>query len=516
MTASTPASTSASDDTLKGLRKLGAIAGTFALLGLATYAVPGSQRLRPWVAGEGVPIARMFADAEPVLPDFAEAAMHSTESANRADVGAQLGDQVAQNLGEDPEGGGEGEGERGTAPGAAGPADGPRERVQPSEYEGITQHLEYTAALAPFFTKLAAVARQQPGAIARVAHYGDSAVAADAITSTARRRLQARFGDSGHGFVLIARGNLHYGHKDVVQRSSGSWEVNSIVQLGLRPGLYGYGGVMVRGGGGDRAYVGTVKASDGKYGNRVSRFELFYQRSRGAGAIELKVDGAKKAVLETRASKTEDAFHAIEVPDGEHTLAIKTLGSPVRIYGVALERSVPGVVYDSLGIVGAVAERLLGAEPDHIAGQIAHRDPDLLVLAFGGNESANRWLNIEQYKRDMTKVVQHMRSGKPKVPCLLFAPLDQGERDKRGKVVTVDVLPKIVEAQRQVAKQQGCAFFDAFTAMGGEGAMGKWIKSRPKLATSDLRHATPAGYEVIGNLYYKALLEAFASAPSAR
>jgi len=499
-----PAATAA---TARGLRKLAAIAATFALLGLATYALPGSQRLRPWVPGEGVPVARMFADSEgelTELPEFAEAAVQSNESANHAQVGDRLGPQVMQNLGEDP-----GDAQGPAAPGAAGPASGSRERVLASEYEGITQHIEHPDALKAFFTKLAAAARGQAGAIARVAHYGDSAVAADAITSTARRRLQQRFGDSGHGFVLIARGSMHYGHKDVLQRSSGGWEVNSIVNLGLRPGLYGYGGVMARGGGGERAYFGTV--SDGTLGTRVSRFELFYQKGRGSGSLELKVDGQRKGVIQTRASKTEDAFHVIEVPDGPHQLAIKALGPPSRLYGVVLERGTPGVVYDSLGIVGAIAERLLGAEPEHIAGQIAHRDPDMLVLAFGGNESAYQWLNIEQYERDLTKVVEHMRRGKPKMSCLVFGPLDQGERDKRGKVVTVKVLPKIVGAQRRVAEQQGCAFFDAFAAMGGEGAMGKWTKGRPRLATSDLRHATPAGYEVIGNMYYKALLEAFAA-----
>jgi lysophospholipase L1-like esterase len=512
---STPSASPASDasvataldaGTALGLRKLAAIAATFALLGVATYALPGTQRLRPWVPGEGMPVARMFADNEAELPEFAEAAVQSNESASRTQVGDRLGAQVMQNLGEDPDG--DPGGDSG-APGAAGPANGPRERVLASEYEGITQHIEHPEALQAFLTKLGAAARGQAGAIARVAHYGDSAVAADAITSTARRRLQQRFGDSGHGFVLIARGSMHYGHKDVVQRSSGGWEVNSIVNLGLRPGLYGYGGVMARGGGGERAYFGTV--ADGKLGTRVSSFELFYQKARGSGSLELKVDGERKGVIEARASKTEDAFHRIEVPDGPHQLAIKALGPPSRLYGVALERDAPGVVYDSLGIVGAVAERLLGAEPEHIAAQIAHRDPDMLVLAFGGNESANAWLNIEQYERDLTKVVEHMRRGKPKMSCLLFGPLDQGDRDKRGKVVTVKVLPKIVGAQRRVAERQGCAFFDAFAAMGGEGAMGKWIKVRPKLATSDLRHATPAGYEVIGNMYYKALLEAFAA-----
>jgi lysophospholipase L1-like esterase len=176
---------------------------------------------------------------------------------------------------------------------------------------------------------------------------------------------------------------------------------------------------------------------------------------------------------------------------------------------VALERGGPGIVYDSLGLVGARADRLLYAEPEHMRGQLAHRKPDLLVLGFGGNESANAWLQPAQYEKDLTEVVRLMKSGRPEMSCLLFGPLDQGERDERGKVVTVKVLPKIVDVQRRVAKAEGCAFFDAFAAMGGPGAMAQWIKSRPRLATSDLRHATPAGYEVIGNMYYKALLAAF-------
>jgi lysophospholipase L1-like esterase len=266
--------------------------------------------------------------------------------------------------------------------------------------------------------------------------------------------------------------------------------------------------VRARGGGGLTAHFGTVK--EGDFGRAVSRFEIFYQRQRGGGPLEIKVDGERVEVLPTQGDKLEDAFHVVKVPDGHHTLSLRTLGSAVNLYGVALERDQPGIVYDSLGLVGAVAERLLGAEPTHIANQIAHRDPDLLVLAFGGNESANEYLNIDQYEKDKTAVVRRMRSGKPSVPCLLFAPLDQGERDARGRVMTVPVLPKIVGAQRRVAEREGCAFFDAFSAMGGEGTMASWLKARPRLATSDMRHATPAGYEVIGDLYYKALLEAFA------
>jgi hypothetical protein len=95
--------------------------------------------------------------------------------------------------------------------------------------------------------------------------------------------------------------------------------------------------------------------------------------------------------------------------------------------------------------------------------------------------------------------------------CLLFGPLDQAERNERGAIVTLEKLPQIVEVQRSVAKREGCAFFDTYAAMGGEGSIARWRKARPRLATSDLRHATPEGYELTGNLYYKALLKAFAA-----
>jgi lysophospholipase L1-like esterase len=204
------------------------------------------------------------------------------------------------------------------------------------------------------------------------------------------------------------------------------------------------------------------------------------------------------------------------VPDGPHSLTVRALGAVARLYGVALERDTPGVVYDSLGVVGAMGDRLLNFETEHIKGQIAHRAPDLLVLGFGGNESGNKWLNLERYERDMVRVVAHMRAGRPEMSCMLFAPLDQAQRDARGKIVTLATVPKIAEAQRRIALAHGCAYFDAFMAMGGEGSMARWQRTRPKLATSDLRHATPAGYELIGTMYYKALIKAFADYLGAR
>ena len=495
------------------LRHLALCAGCFVLLALASYVHPWFSRLRPWLSGEGMPIVRMFG-ARSDVPGFAEAAGHGGR-ARPEDLRESLGSAVAASLAEEDDddlAADEVEEQRSASDDSAADDSGALRsliRIEPHEYAGITQPIEFPDALEGFFAKLKKSAERQPGAITRVAHYGDSAVAADAISRTARRKLQRRFGDAGHGFVIVARGRMHYTHANIQLRSSDGWDVLSVVRSQLRSGFYGYGGIQVRGGRGQWATFSTAEKGIGR---RVSRFELFYQQFPQAGSLRLRVDGkgAVKKVVDMSGPRL-DGFTRIEVPDGPHTLELRVERGLSRLYGVSLERDVPGVVYDALGLVGARAQRLLNAPAQHWAAQIEHRSPDLLVLGFGGNEAGSQWLEMRRYESDLRKVVQTMRAGNPDMDCLLFGPLDQAERNRRGDVVTIEKLPQIVEVQRQVARDLQCAFFDTYQAMGGKGTFYRWYKSRPQLASSDFRHATPEGYKVVGNLYYKALLAAFAA-----
>jgi lysophospholipase L1-like esterase len=458
------------------------IALTLVLTFGLTYVVPSFQRVRPWVKGEGLPVVRLFVgERQTDLPDFQGATATAT-AATQLPLAAAEDD--ASN---EP-----------TPTGLT---------VSPDEYKDLTLPIENAAALSTFYEALRRSAQGEPGAITRVAHYGDSAVAADEITGTARRKLQTRFGDAGHGFMLTARGAMFYGHRDVAHHESSGWELASIVRRSLRSGHYGYGGVVASGGAGEYTSFGTVDS--GPIGHSVSRFELFYQRFAAGGELRLSVDGNAGTSVNTRAASPEDAWETIRVPDGEHSLLVRARGD-VRLYGVSQERDNPGVVYDSLGLVGARADRLLDANPRHMSAQIAHRDPHLLVLGFGGNEAGNDWLDAERYERDLIKVVKLMRAGKPGMSCLMFGPLDQGQRNARGDIVTLKALPTIVEVQRRVALAQDCAFFDTFQAMGGSGSVARWYRARPRLFSPDFRHATPDGYAQIGRQYYEALLKGFA------
>ncbi|MFW2390014.1 MAG: GDSL-type esterase/lipase family protein [Polyangiales bacterium] len=468
---------------------------------MLTYLVPPMEGLRPWIPGEeDFPIVRLF-KRWGEIPAFAGhggsyRTTTGTEAGNER-LAEAVGETVAANLGAKP-----------LVPSADDSGDGIR--IDPAEYAGIEVRIDDPSGrgMLAFYKALEKTALGEDGAITRVGHYGDSSIATDLITSTVRENLQTRFGDAGHGFVLAAKGYIPYKHHGVRQSSNpDSWDVREVVRRQDRDGRYGYGGVQSRALRGSWARIGTSKR--GEIGKNASRFDIFYKVQPRGGKFSVRLDKEDREIVSTKAAVLGDAVHTIETEDGPHSIELRySRGAPVDFYGVALEREGPGVVYDSLGLVGARANRLLNFDADHIRRQLELRGTNLIVLGFGGNEASDDRTE-EFFYEDYMKVLGRMRQGREDLGCLVLAPLDQATRT-RGRIRTLPTIPLIVAAQKRAAFDSGCAFFDTWQAMGGEDAMRRWYKARPRLAMGDFRHATPAGYEIIGNLFYKALLAGFA------
>ena len=155
-----------------------------------------------------------------------------------------------------------------------------RDRLRREPVEDPTGH-----ALDAFFGRLARTERREPGAVTRILHYGDSTIASDYVSGTVRRRLQARFGDAGHGFILIANPWEWYFHNDVFHASDGEWKASRLAGPIAADGMYGLGGVSFTSYGGGVARFGT--ATRGDYGRHVSRFDLYYLEQPGGGDVEL-------------------------------------------------------------------------------------------------------------------------------------------------------------------------------------------------------------------------------------
>lgn len=376
-------------------------------------------------------------------------------------------------------------------------------------------------AMQAFWASLDKTEKGAPGAITRVAHYGDSLIVSDFMSSTLRRRFQQRFGDAGHGFLLMAKPWAWYFHQDVSYWSSDGWKVHRIVNPRIGDELYGYGGATFRAlEGGVKSSFGTAKAVPGEpknekeaFGRRVSRFDVHYLEQPDGGSFDLVLDGKKVQTISTRLKAGEAkklAIAKVTAEDGEHTLDVKAHGgAEARFFGVALERDVPGVVWDALGVNGGRARILDVNDDGHWAESLRARAPALVILQYGTNESEDTGYPTEQYEATLEAVLKQVKVALPESSCLVIGAMDRAGYGAGG-METRPIIPKLVDSQRKVAFKVGCAFWDTYLAMGGPGAMGRWSKANPKLGGGDLTHPTMSGATLLGDLLYAALMNGYA------
>ena len=376
---------------------------------------------------------------------------------------------------------------------APAPAGTPRPVAAPLAKVKVNPFLleDNEGALDHFYQALWRTEKQQDGAITRIVHYGDSPTTADLITGDVRSQLQKRFGDAGHGFILIAKPWAWYQHTGVTVDASG-WLMTPASRFQSHDGLFGLGGV---------SFTGSAKSSSeivfehGPY----TRFEVWYLKQPGGGTLTLGTLGK----LDTAGDAKEPGFAVFEAPEGLHEITLHGETGSVRLFGITAEKAGPGVVYDSLGLNGASITVLTHMfNEDHWAEELRHRNPDLLVINYGTNEADFADFVDKQYEKELREAIRRARAALPEASILVMSPMDRGHRSG-GDIETMATIPLIVETQRRVARETGCGFFDTFAAMGGSGTMARWYTQKPSLVSADLIHPYPAGGQMIATTVVK-------------
>ena len=362
-------------------------------------------------------------------------------------------------------------------------------------------------ALDGFFAALSRTAHKQPGAVTRIAHFGDSIIVSDYVSGTLRRKLQATFGDAGHGFVLVANAWPAYFHNDVSRYATAGFNVSRIVGPYAADGLYGLGGVSFSAPPNVLSRVGTAESGD--YGRNVSSFTLYYLEQPNGGTLELSVDGGPPRELSTAGEAVASKTHVVELADGAHQLSLQTKRGTSRLFGVVLERKGPGVVLDALGVQGARIRLMDKQDDQHWADQLRLRSPNLLVYEFGANESTDGFLYpMADYHRTMRDVLEQGKRALPASSCLVIGTMDRAAK-VGDEIVSLRVMPDLLANQKQAALDAGCAFFDTWTAMGGARSMPRWV--RKGLGQADMTHPTAVGAEIIGTWIYRAIIQSYQS-----
>ena len=370
----------------------------------------------------------------------------------------------------------------------------------------------------------------------RIMFFGASHTASDCYTRPIRHRLQLMFGDAGPGFAVPASPWRDYNHRDLNISYSKDW-TSHWVRRGHRreDGLYGMAGVTFSSSN-PESFARLETAKKSRFGKMAGRFEIFYWAHPQGGDLQVYLDDLLREEFSTSAKEAGPGFRTYTVPDGPHAIEVRPKGTgEVILFGIATDRDKPGVVMDNLGINGARARDLLEWNKDLFVAHIQRRRPDLMVLAYGTNESGDDLVPMEAYKDKLVKTMDRFRLAAPQSSCLLIGPSDYpvkvdryGPRVKkrvsrkerkrynrfwrrRQKLQVIERAPRarqdeIIAVQKEVAVKFGCAFWDWRAAQGGALSMLTWRRSRPLLAQKDYLHFTRAGYEKISLLLWDALM----------
>lgn len=344
---------------------------------------------------------------------------------------------------------------------------------------------ENPAALMNFFTRVTQA--HETTMPVHILQFGDSHTASDDWVNAMRVAAQGMLGDGGPGFVQAGHPYKGYRRFDATgATSSAGWITMGTLATRGDPDQ-GLSGVSI-----STSHAGqTVSVVAGG-----AAVEIFYLQQPGGGDLELQVDDQIVGMFATAGEPGPGSYQTTLTP-GPHRMVLRTLANaPVRLFGWTFDNP-QGITFETLGINGAQATIMLEWNEQIWAAEVARRNPALVILAYGTNEANSHKWTPEQYRADLTAVIDRVRRAAPGASILMAGPGDC------GRLRPLLHLDEVIAIQREIAGMQNVAFFDWRARMGGAGIIKRWVQAG--LAQADYLHLTSAGYTLLGKTLFDAL-----------
>lgn len=370
--------------------------------------------------------------------------------------------------------------------------------------------LESPEALARTFQRLHTLEQTGTGRVGLI-QLGASHTASHMFTDRVRTRMAERFGLAGRGFIGAGQHSKRLTSSGVDRKLTGEWSVLDALKPSGK--IWGLTGIRALAAPGASAEFSFCEKCEGK---TRSRLQLHFLEEPGMGRFDVLLDGAKMASF----PDTEHAVKAasarvveLEAEGERHVLSVVSRGpGAVSVFGASHELDRAGVVLDAVGLPGSTIFTLASYDQPTLAQQLKARRPELYLLFYGTNESAMAELDLHQMRAGYHQVFQTLKEASPDAECLLIGPTDRMQSTNRHNVwVEAPSQRRVIPALREVARTHGCAFWSARAAMGGPGAIARWLERRTPLAHPDHVHLTPEGYAVLAEAFSEDLLAAYAA-----
>ena len=166
--------------------------------------------------------------------------------------------------------------------------------------------------------------------------------------------------------------------------------------------------------------------------------------------------------------------------------------------GMYLDKPNPGFSLMETGVNGASTTSWLRCE---LWEQDLRRVmPDLVIFSIGINDIQGADFDVRHFKENYRRLIKAVRRVNPRC-AILFSGINDSwrRRDVNNHTEAAE------EAFRELAKECAGVFWDWYRVMGGYDSISRWVDAG--LAQPDNVHFTPAGYRLVGDLLFDAMLE---------
>ena len=175
--------------------------------------------------------------------------------------------------------------------------------------------------------------------------------------------------------------------------------------------------------------------------------------------------------------------------------------------GILAENNAPGITYTNVGINGAKVANYFEEICPLFEKEMSYYKPDLVIFAIGINDANVEVFNDKQFRDEYDMLIKRIRKVSPKTAFIFETNNDSYRKIRKKKYVQHPNGEIARKAFFMLADKHKAGVWDKFSIMGGLGSMAKWEKA--DLAKKDKVHFKTAGYQLLGDMFYKALMQAY-------
>jgi hypothetical protein len=365
-----------------------------------------------------------------------------------------------------------------------------------------------SSALCFFYEKLYQLKHTETGRV-NIVHIGDSHIQADFFSGSVRQKLQLKFGNAGRGLIFpyrVAKSNEPGTYKT---SSNSTWNSKRNVFYD-NPLPIGVSGFTVETTDSLAELDLTVKDQP-RLGYSFSKLTLFHEKGLNNYDITVCDDvNCEKGVLTSTDQSTNPFVSELKLDKPMQQIILRNKRTDsvnqhsTRIYGLLLENDSAGVLYNMVGVNGAEFRHYNMSK--YFMSQLSYLNADLVILSLGTNEAFSAGFDRVEFTKNIDTLVMNLKQSNPNAAILITTPGDSYRKARKGRVKNPDM--KIARvAIINYCIQHNLAYWDWYEIMGGYGAMANWFLM--KLAQKDRVHYNGKGYQIQGDLLYRAIMKGY-------